>query len=194
MNALQPFIKTVIDDGEQIVAFGLILYTDAHPHLKSVLRNDDYWKALDEISGRKWTILAARAAAGRYYTPPPPPGLLCWMHSVWQEPAQNKSLLQSFGLKSTESLPVFVLFTPLRDGQLLQSKIRLEDSSEQKAYDRLRYVVSALTNAVAQIDMQNRDDYEAVFNAVDVAVFDVKLLDFLKSGVGFYSWVKEKLP
>jgi hypothetical protein len=194
MNPLRPLIETVIADREQIVALGLILYTDKHPHIKRVLRDEDYWKALDEISGRKWTVLAARAVAGQYIMPAPRPGTLSMMRMIWREPAENKTLLQSFGLDSTDSLPLFVLFTPLSDGKLLQTKVRLEESSEQAAYDRLKNVVSSFTDAVDKIDMQYRSNYEAVFNALDLAASDIKVLDFLKSTLSFYLWVKEKLP
>ncbi|MDR3439920.1 hypothetical protein, partial [Telmatospirillum sp.] len=34
-------------------AFGLVLYTDSDPHIKKVIADDDYWAALDEISGPK---------------------------------------------------------------------------------------------------------------------------------------------
>jgi len=194
MNPLRPLIETVIADREQIAALGLILYTDQHPHIKRVLRDEDYWKALDEISGRKWTILSARAVVGEYIMPAPKPGTLSMMRMIWREPAANETLLHSFGLESTDSLPLFVLFTPLTNGQLLQARIHLEESSEQAAYDRLKKVVSSLTQAVSKIDMQNRGDYEAVFNALDLTVSDIKALDFLKSALSFYSWVKQKLP
>ena len=194
MQQIQPLIDKVIADREQVVALGLILYTDAHPHIKSVLRNNDYWKALDELSGRKWTILAARAMRGQYHEPAPTPGALSMMVQIWCEPTVNKRLLESFSLESTRSLPVFVLFTPLRNGRMLQSKVTLDDSTEQAAYDRLKRVVSSLTDAVDRIDIGNREAYEAVFSALDLAIFDVKVLDVLKSGLGFYNWIKEKLP
>jgi hypothetical protein len=194
MKELQPFVEAVIADREQIVALGLILYTDEHPHIKRVLRNDDYWKGLDEMSGRKWTVLAARAKEGKYECPAPPPGSLAMMRMIWREPNENKRLLKSFNLESTESLPLFVLFTPLQSGRVVQSKVRLKDSTEQEAYDRLKRVISATTSAVERIAMENRADFEAVFSAIDSALFDIKVLDFLKSGFAFYSWVKERLP
>jgi len=33
--------------------FGVILYTDTHANIKKVLRDEDYWRSFDEVSGRR---------------------------------------------------------------------------------------------------------------------------------------------
>jgi hypothetical protein len=194
MQALQKFLEPVIENREAVVAFGLILYTDEHPHVKKVLRDKDYWQALDKMSGQRWAILAARAVRGHYELPDMPPGMMGMMRMVWHEPEQNRQLLATFGLEDTARLPMFVLFTPLHDGRLLHTSIKLNDESEEAAFARLKDVVSALTEAVNVIQKENREDYEAVFNALKMAVFDIKVRDFVKSGMGLYSWVKDKWP
>ena len=40
--------------------YGFILYTEQDPYVAKVLRDDDFWKSLDSISGANWPIFAAR--------------------------------------------------------------------------------------------------------------------------------------
>ena len=194
MNKLKPFIETVSSDQEQVNVLGLILYTDAHAHVKKVLRDADCWKALDVRSGRKWTILSARASQGAYSQSKPPLGTMGRIVEVWNDPSENEALLEMFHLENTEELPVFVLFCPLPNGRVLQSKIGLSDESEQAAFVRMRYVIDQVAEAVKRIDMENRQDFESVFRAMETALFDIKVLDGLASGFRFIDWVKSKLP
>ena len=51
---LQPHVKRVLTHTDALAVFGLSLFTDKHPHVLKVLRDEDYWKEFDEISMGKW--------------------------------------------------------------------------------------------------------------------------------------------
>ena len=40
--------------------YGFILYTDKDPYVAKVLRDEDFWNALDSISGANWPIFSVR--------------------------------------------------------------------------------------------------------------------------------------
>src|SRR3989337_2623534 len=85
-------------------AFGVILYTEKHPNIKKVLADNDYWVALDKISGPKWAVFSIRARAGYYSLPTLPQGTMGMMIPVWKEPCENELVLENFEIESTKEL------------------------------------------------------------------------------------------
>lgn len=53
-------IKENVKNANTSRLYGFILYTDSDPYVKKVLRDDDFWDALDEKSGQNWPIFAAK--------------------------------------------------------------------------------------------------------------------------------------
>ncbi len=191
-------IKQVIEDFEKnpkiVKVFGTIVYSDAHAHIKKVLRDEDYWKSLDKISGDRWAILAARALQGRWeIRGGGHPGSLGMMVQVWIEPEENKKLIEALGLETTEK-PIFVVFTRLNNEETLHSVIELYDTSIEKAYQRIKKIVQDITESIERIDQENISDYESVFNAVNMTVQRIKTIDTLKRIFTMYEWYKRIKP
>ncbi|MDY7012080.1 MAG: hypothetical protein SVX43_00535, partial [Cyanobacteriota bacterium] len=63
----------LLENHERFPLFGLILFTRSHPHIVKVLRDRDYYAALNEISGDLLLVFAATLFEGSYKTPSPPP-------------------------------------------------------------------------------------------------------------------------
>ena len=59
-NGLEIIKGLVEGDKNLSRIYGFILYTDCNPYVAKVLRDNDFWKALDSISGNNWPIFAAR--------------------------------------------------------------------------------------------------------------------------------------
>jgi hypothetical protein len=175
-------------------AFGVILYTDEHPHIKKVLADQDYWDALHEISGEKWAIFSIKPKVGSYSYPKFPPGFTGLMVPVWKEPKENKPVLQEFELGSTEDLPQLVIFTHDENEEILQLSIKLEDKSVEQAYECLRAVIKAVATAIEHILPENIKKGEGVYAALDLAVSSYKQWQLIKRGVNFYKWIKDLLP
>ena len=194
MEEMMHEIENLEADPEIVKVFAVILYSDRHPYIKKVLRDEDYWKALDEISGSRWTIFSARAIEGRReIRGAGPPGTLSTMLQVWVEPAENKELLLALGLSSTED-PTLVIFTRLQNGQILKSVIPLDDSSVESAYKRLIQVITQLTKAIENIQKENIEDYQSVFNGVNMTAERIRNIDTLKDIFAAYQWLKKLKP
>jgi hypothetical protein len=106
---------------------------------------------------------------------------------------ENKKLIEYLELESTET-PVFVIFTRLKTGEILKSVLSLDDSSVENAYSRLSKIISDLTWAVQKIDSDNIEDYESVFNAVNMTAEGIQSWDTVRKIFGLYQWFKKLKP
>ena len=194
MDDIRQIIEDLEKNPEIVKVFGAIVYSDAHAHIKKVLRDEDYWKALDKISGNRWAIFSARALLGRReIRGGGPPGTVSMMIQVWIEPEDNKKLIEALGLETTEK-PVFVIFTRLSNGEILKSVIELYDDEIENTYQRIKNIVQDITSSIEQIEQKNIPDYESVFNAVDMTVQRIKTIDTLKRMFAVYEWFKRIKP
>lgn len=195
MNELLREIEAFENKPSIVKVFGAIVYSDRHPHIKKVLKDKDYWRALDEISGRRWAVFAARVVEGHTEIRGGGgrPDMVSMMIRVWVEPTENKKLIEYLQIESTEK-PVFVIFTRLKTGKILKSVLSLDDSSSENAYNRLNKVIRDLTSAVEMIDSENIEDYESVFNAVDMTAREIRNLDTVRKLFGLYQWFKKIKP
>ena len=127
MHELMKAVGNLENDPSVVKVFGAIIYSNRHPHIKKVLKDEDYWIALDDVSGTRWTIFAARAVEGKTEIRGGggPPGFLGMMYQVWVEPSQNRQLMEYLAIESTEK-PLFVIFSRLKNGQILKSILNLD--------------------------------------------------------------------
>ena len=149
MNHLISLLNTFEKRPDLVKVFGAIIYSNRHPNIKKVLKDTDYWEALNEISGPRWAIIAARAEQGDYEIKGGggPLGTFGMMIQVWNEPRNNKMLVEYLGLESTEE-PYFVIFTRLKDGSVLRSITKLTDTFPKESYQRLRQIIAHLTSKI----------------------------------------------
>lgn len=173
--------------------FGVILYTDAHANIKKTLRDQDYWNALDEISGTKWAVFATRAFAGKWGWPEFPPGTMGMMVPVWKEPSANRELLETFELSDTKQLPVVVVFV-LNGDEIQRTVVPLDDSTFDTAFSSLREVFIKIADALNGVASENLNHPEGVFSAVDFALQDYEDKKKLKKAYCILKDLKELSP
>ena len=178
----------------QVSAFGMILYTDSHPHIKKVLADDDYWKSLDDISGPKWPIFSIRPKPGEYRMPKLPDGSMGFMKPIWAEPNENKLLLDKFGLESTEDFPALVVYCVAADQELLVQSLKLEGESVETAYASLAEAVKVCTRAIEGIAAHNHDNAAGISAALELHISSHKSWKRLKKTINFYSLLKGLRP
>lgn len=132
--------------------YGFILYTRADPYVVKVLRDNDFWKALDEISGPHWPIFSVKPLEeGKIEFPKVGNDMISYMVPKWHEPNTNKKFLKFFGIESSLELPCFVTFIWDDDDKLRSVVSKIDGSSENAAYESLSEIVSIITNTEAEI-------------------------------------------
>lgn len=193
MSWINNLVEKYRNKENLVDVFGLVLYTDEHANIIKVLRDDDYWKAFHEISGPNWAIFSIKPQKGHIGYPDLGPGQLGLMVPVWKEPAKNKNLLREFAFKSTENLPLFLIFTHAVD-EILQIQMKIDDSSIDNAYTSIKEVILVISKAIEGILPENYKNPEGVFTALHFAMNNHKDMKILKKGLGFYSWIKGLLP
>jgi len=172
---------------------GVILYTDAHPHIKKLLNDNDYWAALDEWSGPQWAVYSTRAARSTVGFPEMPKGCIGYMVPVWEEPKENKKLLETFEIESTEELPLLVVFAKDDDGSILKNEIRISNGSVEEAYNSLQEEFINISSAIKGIDPKNLNNPLGVHSAVSFSIQNKKDWGRLKNGLKIWQWLKSNV-
>ncbi len=158
--------------------FGFIMYTRSHSYIAKVLRDDDFWNELDEISGPRWPIFAVRPLADGHYGMPDESlsGRHQKMIPTWVEPNENKKYLYVFSLDESSDLPCFIVFIWNNDNELEQITFKLSNRNLEDAFDSIREVVSIISEAERQI----LPEYRKTENVFRNAKADIKGVIFQK--------------
>lgn len=188
---LEKHIAKTLDEHDVLHVFGLILFTDEHPHVVKVLSDDDYWKQFDTISGKSFAIFSAKPVSGSYRHKSPAPGQLGLMKKIWQEPSENKELLSIFQLATTKDLPVFVVFARLTDDTLAQCFIPLTDENLEAAHHRLKRVIDTVSAIAKEIDQSYKMNVEGVFDAFELQISHFKDRETLKKAVQWLPFLSQ---
>lgn len=139
--------QLVADIYEGFPLFGTILFTEANPYVVKVLKDKEYFAALDEVSGPYLAVFVAMLFLGELKYPKPPPGEMPMLKPIWKEPLENLQLLPFFEIKDSRELPFFVLFGFDQDDFYYQ-KYPIRANSEAETFDSLREVFINTTSDV----------------------------------------------
>ena len=136
--------------------YGFIVYTRAHSYIAKVLRDEDFWYELDEISGPNWPIFAVRPLEQGCYKMPScsrksKSNICCSMNEVWYEPNENKKVLEWFALDKSEDLPCMVIFSWNDNDKLERFVWKLSNDSLDNAFNLIREVVKIVTETESYI-------------------------------------------
>ena len=194
-----PLLKLIkVYDAREDVhsVFGLILYTEQHPFVVKVLRDDDFWSALDSTSGLRWPVMAIRPKPGTTTTGYPnfPPGTIGMMVMIteWHEPRENQELLETFQIDDTSHLPLLLVFTELPSGEIAQLQWRFEaGNTTEECFKSLNSVLQTAQEAISQVTAPHIKSNEAVMNLIRNAHLQVKIISGLKKGLSIGTWVKD---
>jgi len=93
-NPFSNFVNVFLSRNDIHDVFGVIIYTDGNPYTKKVLRDQDYWSALDCVSGPRWPVFAIRPVQGNYVHRRPTfgpgeIGVMVDIVSEWHEPIRK---------------------------------------------------------------------------------------------------------
>lgn len=110
----------------------------------------------------------------------------------WKEPNENKKYLDFFSLKNSKDLPCFIAFKFNDDGTIEQVVYKLNNDSEQGAFESLKTIVELITHTENQI-LPEYKHTDAVFNNVKKDVESYVLRKGLVEGAGKILRIKEAI-
>lgn len=169
---------------------GFILYTDKNPFIKKLLRDNDYWKALDKISGKDWAIFAIKPDSGDYEIPISNENSLSMMVPVWKEPKSNLKLLKEFGLKDTSDLPMLLIVSQNDNGEILKCEFHLDETNENSVYNSLKEGIEVVSNELKYIKSKFKNN-DTVYINVKGAIEHNLIWKKIHKGVKYVSWLKD---
>lgn len=142
-------VKSLVEDDPNLSRiYGFILYTEQDPYVAKVLRDDDFWKSLDSISGANWPIFAARPLKkGQMVVKGGGKGSIGFMVQTWYEPIANKQILEDFGIEDTQDMPVFIAFMWDDSDNLNAVMIPIRGNDVDTTYNSIREIVKAIADA-----------------------------------------------
>lgn len=193
MDVFSSLVEEQKSKREVVQLFGVILYTDKNPNIKKVLRDDDYWLALHELTGENFAVFSVRPEKGRYEFPKFPPGVIGMMFKIWKEPRDNQKLLDLFEIESTEKLPLLILFTEV-DGRYLSIQFMIDDTNEADAYNSTKEHLEFACSVISGIKKENYDNPEGIFAALSIHNDQRKAWRIINNGINLYEYIKGLLP
>ncbi len=105
--------------------FGFILYTEENPYVRKVLRDEDFWSALDRKSGPNWPIFSACP------------------NDPFDEYTQTE-LYNYFDI-NPKDVPCFVVFIWDDHNNIKRFSVKFDDDSVDAVYMSLQRIIDVIT-------------------------------------------------
>ena len=169
---------------------GFILYTRADAHIIKVIKDEDYWDALDAASGVNWPIFVVK-----------PLNKTCCINANYRsrfseednkvkEPSENSKYLNFFRIDSTDSLPCFVAFYIKDNDEVEQLTCKIKGRAKVDTYNSLREIVDEIAKAERLILPQ----YKRTENVFREAASNLHAYCFRRSIAGVFVGLKYVKP
>ncbi len=182
-----------IKDSTQLKTFGILLYTDSNVHIKKLLKDNDYWNALNEVSGDKFIVFSVKPTKGNYQLPTNNKlGNLNLLVPIWNEPKDNKDILEVFEIQSTENLPVFVLFTKFGE-YLLQYPLHINENSVEEAYRDLKELLSKIAKKSEKLNIEYNEHPVQIHDKLAVELKKIHGISIVNDVISFYKKIKNMI-
>ena len=146
--------------------YGFILYTKGNPYVVKALKDQEFWDALDDLSGPNWTIFSVKPKPhqetnqSRGYAK---------MRIVKPVNGDNNKFLNFFGITDMDMLPCFMAFIWGDDGKLKTIACKIASEPETAVYKSLEEIVKIISKVEAQIPEEEKTT-ELVFQKVEKAL------------------------
>ena len=156
----------------QYSLYSILMFTNAHPHVIKLLKDQEYYKALDEITGPEIALFYTCLIQGYYETPKLPPGRLGFLVPIWKEPSANKKLLSLFDMSDSRELPCIITFL-FESGKIHYTKSKIDNQSTQETFNSIDRILKKLGNACRSSNNK--------LEAIRKAKIEIGILNFKKS-------------
>lgn len=157
---------------------GFIVYSRKNPHVSQLLRDMDYWRELDALSGVNWPIFAVRPVSHQnVYT----------RQDARKDEAEEEVVRMCLDLED-EELPCFVCFIWDDHGNLRKISHRIDDKSVAATHDDLRELVTRISRVITDIHEEYMKS-ENVFRNVKIEVESYNAQNKFKSVVEGAAWM-----
>ena len=178
-------LSKLIQEHMNFPLFGLLLFTEAHPHIIKALKDTDYYSALNEITGNEVALFATVLFLGEYEYPSPPPGIRGMMVAIWKEPQENKKVLPWFDIQDSRELPFLIIFGH-ESREFYFQKYPIIADSPQDVFNCLRNVLTRISASVQKASEKSGFNKQKMF---ELAQWEMKKLESQRKLRDFFETV-----
>ena len=199
INPFSNLIDVFLTRDDVHDVFGVIIYSDENPYVKKVLRDQDYWSALDHVSGPRWPVFSIRPAPGNYVRRlpnlgPGELGMMVDMVSEWNEPVENRDILELLNLDNTRTTPMLIVFCRGNNDEVLSMKHKLDEKNENRCYDSIRCAFKAVAQSIEQIRPEYIKNTNEVYNLIESGLKTEIFWSRVQKVAGWYKYIKALKP
>jgi hypothetical protein len=135
-----------LDRMDPVRCYLFLLYDETHPYLRKVLRDKDFWDALDKLTGDRLAVITY--GESEFKEESPMIGMMIHGGNPFRGGASksNSKLMEEvFGLKiSRKQLPLIVISTPGMSAAQSVTLASVKIKNTDDAYERLRTLIGGL--------------------------------------------------
>lgn len=175
-------MKVINDHHSPSNLYGFILFSEKHPYIKKVMRDDDFWAEFNIKSGANWPIFSVKPLENKVLKVPNNyrEGSIGMMVMVSEETQYNKQALHFFNLDDSEKdLPCFVIFALEKNN----SEIAYQRTYKIKGdtVDEVHHSILSIIESVAEIEKVIRENNDQGIQSTPFVAWEAdKSLDKLE--------------
>lgn len=144
---IEPLEHIDVHRDSRFSIFGLILFTEAHAHVVKLLKDSDYFNAIDEISGELLPVYATCLFKGAWEEGSESRPARARLIRVWTEPERNRRLYPYFGIADGRALPALVVCASYA-GQLRYRVEPIKGTSAAAAFESVKSSLLAIVKCL----------------------------------------------
>jgi hypothetical protein len=168
------FLKICRSHQEQkrALAFAFILYDFDHPEIRKVLADQDYWDALDHISGTTLTVFSFHIDENRR----------TGSHSHRGETfAESQQFLtQRFGVAIPKGKPSILFFQVTKEEVSNPCIIAVRANTVEEAFNEIRGILLDAVDSLSQVQPEFRGNTREIFIQLEQRLSQRKALSEIK--------------
>ncbi len=173
------------------LAFAFLLIDVDTPEFMKMLRDPDYWRALDHVAGRYLSVFTLMTRQPRF-DHKRESRQLTGVGPVRDPGMKVQVILKSyFGLDGTIDLPAVLLFQVDEEKVSGYCLVQLRADAVEPAFNEVRELLRDLADAVGKSDSKGASDPQKLFDAIKTRLRKRKAVRVVKGGLKVLSELKD---
>ena len=173
------------------MAFAFILYDFKNPQISKVLHDPNYWRALNDISGRYLSVFSL------HHSPDEQQGEV--RTAGWAGPgnATRILLLKHFGITPPVPMPSLLFFQVSNEKVTGTYLVKLHATRIEDSFIEIADVLTAAATSISQVKDENRENTDEIFTLIETELQQRHMLSSLirigariKSIVDIGTWLR----
>jgi len=149
------------------LAFSFILYDFENTQLSKILKDQDYWLALNQISGEYLTVFSLHYNPEAKIKRPNIAPILLTVPTDWNPSDGTNKLIKKYFGKIDVNYPAILFFQVNGNSVIDSILIELKEEEIEKAFLELKEYIKVAVDSLKRISIENRQNYREVFDCLE---------------------------